>query len=93
MDRPGRYRAECDTMAEDRETLVRKLRTQCICEPCPTYNECMRAGESLLFCIVGKAEHCTFEKKGCLCPSCPVTKTLGLDKSYYCIKGSGQEQR
>jgi len=52
----------------------------------------MRAAEGLLFCVVGKAENCTFDKKGCLCPSCPVTKTLGLKRAFYCIKGSAAEQ-
>jgi hypothetical protein len=79
-------------MTEDRDALIRKHRAQCTCEPCPSYNECMRAEESLLFCIAGKAENCTFEKKGCLCPSCLVTRELGLNKSYYCIRGTQQEQ-
>jgi hypothetical protein len=52
----------------------------------------MRADESLLFCVMGKSVNCTFEKKGCICPTCPVTKKLGLKKAYYCIKGSEQEQ-
>jgi hypothetical protein len=53
----------------------------------------MRADESLLFCIIGKAGNCTFEKKGCICPTCPVTKSLGLKKAYYCIRGTEQDQQ
>jgi hypothetical protein len=68
-------------------------RKKCICEPCPSYNECMRADSELVFCLAGKSPSCTFEKKGCLCPSCPVTTILGLKSAYYCIRGTGQEQK
>jgi len=93
MDQPGRDRAGRDIMTGDLNMVIEENRGKCICEPCPTYNECMRADESLLFCIAGKSVNCTFEKKGCICPTCPVTKALGLKKAYYCIKGTGQEQR
>jgi len=93
MDRPGHYRAGRDIMTEDLKTVIEENRGKCICEPCPTYNECMRADESLLFCVTGKAVNCTFDKKGCICPTCPVTKLLGLKKAYYCIKGTEHDQR
>jgi hypothetical protein len=64
----------------------------CICEPCPTYNECMRAQEQLLFCMNGKSPTCTFEKKGCRCPTCPVAAQSGRKETYYCILGSAAEQ-
>jgi hypothetical protein len=70
-----------------------KMRMLCICRDCPTYNECMREKDELLFCFGGKSLNCTFEKRGCLCPTCPVTSLTGLSKSYYCIRGSEQEQR
>jgi hypothetical protein len=92
MDQPGHNRAGGYIMTGDLKTGIEANRGKCICEPCPTYNECMRADESLLFCITGKAVNCTFEKKGCICPTCPVTKILGLKKAYYCIKGTEQEQ-
>ncbi len=80
-------------MSGDPDRIVEENRSKCICERCPTYNECMRADESLLFCIMGKSLTCTFEKKGCLCPTCPVTAALHLKKFYFCIRGSEQEQR
>lgn len=92
MDWPGQYRAGSEIMTGDRDKIFEENRTKCICQPCPTYNECMRADESLLFCITGKSATCTFEKKGCICPTCPVTKVLALKKAYYCIKGTEQEQ-
>lgn len=79
-------------MAGDREKLMKKHRAWCICEPCPSYNECMRAVEGRLFCIAGRAENCTFDPRSCLCPECPVKKDLGLKKAYYCIRGTEQEQ-
>jgi hypothetical protein len=79
-------------MTGELEKKIMENRLKCICEPCPTYNECMRADESLLFCVVGKSTTCSFEKKGCICPTCPVTKILGLKRAYYCIKGTEQEQ-
>ena len=68
-------------------------RAKCICEPCPTYNECMRAGVELLFCVRGRSLTCTFDKKGCVCPTCPLKPVLGLKKAYYCIRGSELEQK
>ncbi|WP_292349895.1 DUF2769 domain-containing protein [Methanoregula sp. PtaU1.Bin006] len=92
MDRPGRCRAGRGMMAGTAEQLIRKNRARCICGTCPTYNECMRAAESLLFCVVGKAENCTFDPKDCLCPTCPVIKTLGLKRAFSCIRGSAADQ-
>jgi len=68
------------------------IRSMCICEPCPTYNECMRAQEQLLFCMNGKSPTCTFGKKECRCMTCPVAARSGLKASHYCIHGSAAEQ-
>jgi hypothetical protein len=92
IDLHGPYRAGQDMMTGDRDKIIEENRMKCICEPCPSYNECMRAEGSLLFCIEGRSAACTFEKKGCICPTCPVTKVLGLRRAYYCIKGSETEQ-
>lgn len=92
MDWPGHERAGWQNMTEDQDRIVEKYRGACICGACPTYNECMRADEQLLFCVIGRAEHCTFDKKGCICPNCPVTKDLGWKKAYYCVKGSEKDQ-
>lgn len=79
-------------METNNQAFIDENRRKCICGSCPSYNECMRAGVELLFCIVGKSPDCIFEKKGCICPSCPVTKILGLKKAYYCIRGTQEEQ-
>jgi hypothetical protein len=80
-------------MPDDKNKIIADNRARCICEPCPTYNECMRAGDELLFCMTGKSPTCTFDKKGCVCPICPVKPVLGLTKAYYCIRGSEPEQK
>jgi hypothetical protein len=51
----------------------------------------MSADEQLLFCVEGKSPTCTFERRGCLCPACPVMKVLRLKKSFYCLSGPEQE--
>ena len=61
--------------------------TNCICKKCPSYVECDEKGG---FCLVGKSA-CIKEKKGCICPDCPVTKKMGLKWGYYCTDGSAAE--
>jgi len=80
-------------MPNDKNRINDENRTKCICRPCPTYNECMRAGDELLFCVTGKSLNCTFDKKVCLCPNCPIKPILNLTKAYYCIRGSELEQK
>jgi hypothetical protein len=82
-----------DAMPQDTTPTIAQYRVKCICTTCPTYNECMRADDQLIFCLTGKSPTCTFDKKGCLCPACPVAKDLHLKSSYYCIRGSEQEQK
>ena len=60
----------------------------CICGKCPSWVEC---GEKGGFCLVGKSD-CITEKKGCICPDCPVTAKLKLKWGYYCIEGNAQSQ-
>lgn len=69
-----------------------EMKKLCICEPCPSYTECMRAGAELLFCVTGKSADCMFDKKGCICPTCPVKPLLGLKKAYFCIRGPEANQ-
>jgi hypothetical protein len=68
------------------------MKKLCICDPCPSYTECMRSNGELLFCVTGKSPDCKFDRKGCICPTCPVKPLLGLKRAYYCIKGSEAEQ-
>jgi anaerobic selenocysteine-containing dehydrogenase len=58
--------------------------TNCICGKCPSWLEC---GEKGGFCLVGKST-CIKEKKGCICPDCPVTKKMDLKWGYHRTRGS-----
>jgi hypothetical protein len=80
-------------MSDNRQKIIDENKRKCICEPCPSYTECMRAGSELLFCVTKKSPDCIFEKRGCICPTCPVRAILDLKKAYYCIKGAEQEQQ
>jgi len=56
---------------------------KCICESCPSYNECMKGGVQILFCA-RVVSSCDFEKKGCICGNCPLTEEFSLNGGYYC---------
>ncbi len=88
MRGPAEREMGMNLMNEEQKKIIEANKKKCICEPCPSYTECMRSGTELLFCVTGKSADCIFEKKGCICPGCPVTKILSLKKAYYCIKGS-----
>jgi hypothetical protein len=78
-----------------KEELAKTLdakKGMCICGNCPSYDECTKNKEELLFCVIGKSE-CTITMKGCICPSCPVTSDMGLTHSYFCARGSEKQQR
>ncbi len=72
----------------DRKKISRETRGGCICEPCPSYNECMRANEELMFCVKGKTPDCTFDRKGCHCPECPSRPLKNPAAMYFCARGS-----
>ncbi|MCZ7402792.1 MAG: DUF2769 domain-containing protein [Candidatus Methanoperedens sp.] len=68
---------------------IKDLDKICICGKCPTY---VGTGEKkLTFCAIGKSTMIK-KDKGCVCPGCPVQKTLALRWDRYCLKGSGMDQ-
>lgn len=60
---------------------------KCVCPSCPSYNECMSEKKEILFCAVGQAV-CDFEKKGCICGTCPIKIENNLSSGYYCVSGA-----
>jgi hypothetical protein len=71
------------------QVKIKELDKICICGKCPTY---VGTGEKkLTFCAIGKSTIIK-KDKGCLCPGCPVQKTLSLRWDRYCLKGSGMDQ-
>jgi hypothetical protein len=94
MDKFGEFHKNIAAMDETRRAIIlAEQKDRCVCGGCPTYNECMREKGEIFYCITGRSPVCTFEKKACICPMCPVKVTLGLQKSYFYVRGSEQDQR
>jgi len=68
---------------------MKELEKSCICQRCPTYDDCCRKDKKLLFCFNGKSG-CKLVKYGCVCPSCPVQKKKGFAGMYFCINGEAR---
>jgi hypothetical protein len=62
---------------------------QCICEGCPSYNQCMKDNSEVLYCARARSA-CEFEKNGCMCLACPLTSEFNLEKLYYCEIGASE---
>ena len=71
---------------------IEKMKPQCICPRCPTYDSCAKKKGESIFCMAGKSS-CTLVKTACICPACPVTDLMGLERQYFCMKGKEKEQR
>jgi hypothetical protein len=52
----------------------------------------MQGRNERMFCVAGKSA-CDIVQQGCICPTCPVTKVLGLTHTFYCTDGSEQQRR
>ncbi len=72
---------------------ISNLRSICICEGCPTYTECARKAQEILFCYTGGSFICISKENDCLCPTCPVTSEIGLIDDFFCTRGSEKAQR
>ncbi len=72
---------------------VEDSRKLCTCPACPTYTDCAKKNSELLFCATGKSFMCIPAEKGCMCPTCPVTKAAGLKFKSFCTRGSEKAQR
>jgi hypothetical protein len=71
---------------ENREQV--KFMCREFCGKCPSRQGTGEQG--LAFCMEGKSSSIS-EKKGCLCKTCPISKTMSLRWEYYCINGSAIE--
>jgi hypothetical protein len=60
---------------------------KCICGGCPSYDQCMREKDEILYCARERS-NCEISKNGCLCGACPLTSEFNLDKMYYCEIGA-----
>lgn len=80
------------TSSEKRQRFDEENRQRYMCPGCPTYNDCMRGKDERMFCVAGRSI-CDIVQQGCICPTCPVTKILGLTHMFYCTDGSEQQRR
>lgn len=78
---------------EERMKAIEEKKPMCICAKCPSYNDCAKGKNELLYCATGKSPECITEEKGCICPTCPLTEAMDLKNGYFCTKGSEKEQR
>ncbi len=58
----------------------------CICGQCPTYPD---QSDPWLYCARGKSP-LGIERKGCLCPKCPVQQAYQNKNMYYCDTGAAE---
>lgn len=84
---PAAVETKPEAPAMTEEQKAEYVYSNCICKGCPSYVEC---NEKAGFCLAGKST-CIKEKKGCVCPECPVTKKMNLKWGYYCTDGSAKE--
>ena len=70
-----------------------KFKSMCTCPSCPTYTDCAKNAQEILFCAVGRSFVCISQEKECICPTCPITDEMGLKNTYYCTRGSEMAQR
>jgi hypothetical protein len=78
---------------EEHKKAIKENKKHCICPDCPTYNECAKEKDELLYCKLGKSQACIIKESGCICPACPITEMMGLTNDYFCIKGTENQQR
>lgn len=77
----------------ERMKMIETNKKLCICEGCPSYNECAGEKKELLYCALGKSPKCITKEVSCICPDCPMTEQMGLKYDYFCTRGSEKEQR
>lgn len=80
---------------EDKNKTMEKMKEDCVCPICPTYNECANKAGEKLFCILGKSKECINKEMGCMCPTCPFAQEYGIGVKYnfYCTRDTELEQR
>ncbi|MGB9979942.1 DUF2769 domain-containing protein [Methanobacterium sp.] len=69
------------------ETMIK-----CICNACPTYNECMQTGKLGVFCSVGDEVRCFENEQGCNCQDCTVSSDFDFSTVYHCKDGPADRQ-
>jgi hypothetical protein len=81
-----KYKAMMAGMSEaQQKKSAEQVLYMCQCRKCMTNTE---TGDiNAVHCALGRSASIR-KRSGCLCSSCPMTKTLSMRWSYYCIEGS-----
>ncbi len=61
----------------------------CICNKCPSYPG---KKDPRVYCERAKSDY-VIEKRGCLCPKCPIWKINHFKETYYCVIGKDPKSR
>jgi len=78
---------------DDKGKAIYANRSLCVCSTCPTYNHCAKSKNELLYCLLGKSPSCIKNLKICACVRCPLHFKIGLNRRYFCGRGTEAEQR
>lgn len=94
MDTFEKKISELDNLTErEKVQSIEAMKSQCICRDCPTYDECAKSNNELLYCFLGNSEKCISEEKKCICPKCPIMKQMELKNMFFCTRHSEEDQR
>jgi hypothetical protein len=69
-----------------------KTMIQCICNACPSYNECMRGEVLGVFCSLGDAGSCVQNIETCNCQECSISSEFNFSSEKHCEIGSAESQ-
>ena len=70
-----------------RRTMIGMSSPLCKCGKCPTYPG---QGDPRVYCARG-ASSLPIEKKGCLCPGCPIYKMGKFQGDSFCLNGMAKK--
>jgi hypothetical protein len=92
----GNFTEEMNKLKQssEREQIqsIEAMKTKCICPDCPTYNNCAKSNNELLYCIHGESKECIQDEKRCICQECPITQKMGLKHMFFCTRGNEEKQ-
>lgn len=78
---------------EEKNDLLRELRTDCIGHTCPTYNNCTRESNEFLYCFLGSS-NCSIHQRKCLCSlHGDVYARFNLNGIFYCSFGKKSKDK
>ncbi len=90
VEKMGKTEEEAAAMIADLEEKLPRVQEMCICETCPSYVP-EETEEGFCHALIGQSNVIN-QEKGCVCPTCPVHKNMGLMNGYYCTRKSELEQ-